>query len=1128
MGGTGATSVAMSPEQKAYFERLEADAGKILELAKKARKAGLDPSLTVEIPLAPDLAARVEEQVQIKGVAERVRELSKQYSSRELVALHCAKEVATGKFGAWPSKEQALDKAVRTGLSILTEGILVAPLEGIAKVLIGRNNDNTDYVDLYFAGPIRAAGGTAQAMSVLIADVVRRELGVGRYIATQAEIERYKEEVPAYKRAQHLQYAPEGDEIEHIVRQCPVCINGEGTEQEEVTGHRDLPRVEGNRLRGGAVLVLAEGLTQKAPKIMKVVSALKVPEWDFLERFIKKAPEQTKEKPDEIEEIEASDKFIKELIGGRPVFSHPSRPGGFRLRYGRSRTGGLASTSISPVAMHVVDDFLAIGTQMKLERPGKGTICTPCSELEPPILLLRNGDLVQPATIEQWRALASPVAQIVDLGEILIPFGEFLENNALLPDASFTIEWWLAELRQAAGDEIAKQWLLRKPDFADAVQIAHTHKVPLHPDHNLFWHDVTWDEYTGLSYALESATFDHGILCVPKGLGVKNSLVTLGVLHRETPTHYEVRERAHGLLAGLGLASDGENLRPTSQRDPVLAVPAVGKNPVLAAVSRLTGVTVKARAPTRIGARMGRPEKADKRAMSPPVHVLFPIGQDGGSQRDIEAASQKGTTRVKVGIRRCPSCGREAYMVRCTCGTRTEPTGSPPQERDFPVREEFTQALGRLRGVRRPDKLKGVEGLISAPKTPEPLEKGILRALHDVWVFKDGTLRFDCTDAPVTHVRPSEIGTSVAKLIALGYPVDTHGGPLERPDQVIELRIQDVVLPKSGGEYFVRAAQYVDDLLERFYGLPPFYLVKEPADLVGHLVAGLAPHTSGAVLGRVIGFTKANVGYAHPFYHAAKRRNCDGDEDAFMLLLDAFLNFSRAFVPDRRGGLMDLPLVLATRIDPSEIDKEALNVDVGWSYPLELYRASEQHLAAKEIAKKIDIVGHRVGTPRQFEGFGFTLDSASIHEGPLDSSYKTLGSMPDKMAAQLELADKLRGVDAADVAARVISHHLLPDLIGNLKAFAKQSVRCTKCSTKYRRMPVTGKCTKLLANGKDLCGNPVSLTVHQASVRKYLDLCIQLSEKYKIPDYTKEHIRLVQQFIDDTFRMRDMKLAAFG
>ena len=57
--------------------------------------------------------------------------------------------------------------SVRVGLAILTEGILVAPLEGISRVTIGRNFDGTDYVSVVYAGPIRGAGGTAQALSVL-------------------------------------------------------------------------------------------------------------------------------------------------------------------------------------------------------------------------------------------------------------------------------------------------------------------------------------------------------------------------------------------------------------------------------------------------------------------------------------------------------------------------------------------------------------------------------------------------------------------------------------------------------------------------------------------------------------------------------------------------------------------------------------------------------------------------------------------------------------------------------------------------------------------------------------------------------------------------------------------------
>ena len=117
--------------------------------------------------------------------------------------------------------EKALEQAVRTSLSILTEGVLVAPTEGVVKVSTLENSNNTKCASIYYAGPIRAAGGTAQALSVLIADVVRRELGLDPYIPTPAEIERYKEEIPLYKRAVNLQYVPSPEEIHTIVTSCP-------------------------------------------------------------------------------------------------------------------------------------------------------------------------------------------------------------------------------------------------------------------------------------------------------------------------------------------------------------------------------------------------------------------------------------------------------------------------------------------------------------------------------------------------------------------------------------------------------------------------------------------------------------------------------------------------------------------------------------------------------------------------------------------------------------------------------------------------------------------------------------------------------------------------------------------
>ena len=72
----------------------------------------------------------------------------------------------------------------------------------------------------------------------------------------------------------------------------------------------------------------------------------------------------------------------------------------------------------------------------------------------------------------------------------------------------------------------------------------------------------------------------------------------------------------------------------------------------------------------------------------------------------------------------------------------------------------------------------------------------------------------------------------------------------------------------------VKVAHFIDELLTRCYHLPPYYSITSREELIGHLVIGLAPHTSAGVLARIIGISRANVGYTHPFFHAAKRRNC--------------------------------------------------------------------------------------------------------------------------------------------------------------------------------------------------------------------------------------------------------------
>ena len=158
-------------------------------------------------------------------------------------------------------------------------------------------------------------------MSVLIADVVRNVLGIGPYKATVKEIERWKEEIPLYRRLVNLQYLPNEEEIEAIISGCNVCVDGEGTEDAEITGYRDLPRILTNRVRGGACLVVAEGLALKAKKLNKHVKKLKIKDWDFLKVMVKEDEKDS----GKISGVQPNYKFIKDMVAGRPVYSHPDR-----------------------------------------------------------------------------------------------------------------------------------------------------------------------------------------------------------------------------------------------------------------------------------------------------------------------------------------------------------------------------------------------------------------------------------------------------------------------------------------------------------------------------------------------------------------------------------------------------------------------------------------------------------------------------------------------------------------------------------------------------------------------------------------------------------------------------------
>ncbi|MFB6310524.1 MAG: DNA polymerase II large subunit [Salinirussus sp.] len=938
------TETPLLDDDARYFEAIEADLDHAMQVAERARERGGDPHPDVEIPVATDMADRVENLLDIPGVATRVRELEADHS-REEAALALVEDFVDGTVGAADSRAGTIEEAVRTAVALLTEGVVAAPIEGIDRVELLENDDGTEFVNVYYAGPIRSAGGTAQALSVLVADYARTLLGIDEFQPRSAEIGRYAEEVALYDEDTGLQYTPSEDETRYIAEHCPIMLDGEATGGEEVSGHRDLDRVDTNAPRGGMCLVLAEGIALKAPKLQRYVREIDAVDWPWLQPLIDgdyasdgagdESANEPGEDPAETTErggdgpprVEPQDKYLRDLIAGRPVFGHPSEPGGFRLRYGRARNHGFATAGVHPATMHLVDDFLAAGTQLKTERPGKAAGVVPVDSIEGPTVRLATGEVRRIDDPAEAQDLRNGVEAIIDLGEYLVNAGEFVENNHELAPSGYTPEWWREEFAAAGGPiqalEDRTDVDLDAPNPERALSWATDYDAPLHPRYTYCWHDITVDALELLVETITEAevvTADgaeiqgsatSGDLAIPRRDGVADTLEALLVEHVQRDDDLLVPDwrpfvRSIGFAVAEGTL---ERVRGPEHITEAAREYDDGEN-AIEAVNDLAPFAVRERAPTRIGARMGRPEKSEVRELSPAVHTLFPLGEAGGNQRDVAAAAgqgddldgTKGRITVDVARRACIDCTAETFRARCPdCGGRTravhrcpdcdrevEPNDSgqalcprcdveatATAQQTIDISDELEAALTAVNERESAfEVLKGVKGLTSAAKVPEPLEKGILRAKHGVSAFKDGTVRYDMTDLPVTAVRPIELDVSVEQFRALGYEQDIHGDPLEHADQLVELRVQDIVLSAGAAEHLQRTADFVDDLLESYYGLEPYYEIENRDDLVGELVFGMAPHTSAATVGRIVGFTTAAVGYAHPYFHAAKRRNC--------------------------------------------------------------------------------------------------------------------------------------------------------------------------------------------------------------------------------------------------------------
>jgi DNA polymerase II large subunit len=1169
----------MSESMQHYTDSIFKDVERAYVVAERARKKGYDPEHHVDIPLAKNLSERVEglisavaPQIKGKGIPERIQELEEKYGKLDWrVALQVSLEVAQQKFCTFQDNRLAMETGIRIGIAYLTLGVVASPLEGFVELKFKKRKDGKEYFALMYSGPIRSAGGTAGAVSLLVADYIRTMMGYHPYDATEDECKRAVTELYDYHdRITNLQYLPSEEEILFLMQHIPVQIDGDPSEDIEVSNYKDLSRIETNRIRSGMCLVTGECIAQKASKVWTQLNRwgkdFQLEHWNFLKEFVSlQNTIKSKHKATTGNEVLAPVyTYIKDLVAGRPVLTHPLAVGGFRLRYGKTRTNGYSAASIHPATMHVLSKYIAVGTQLKVERPGKACTLTCCDSIEGPIVKLKNGDVVFLDTELKAKQHARDVVEIIFLGDILFSYGDFFNRAHTLVPPGYCEEWWGREVESALNKKygkidieklssdsnedsqqltnIIKNPIQTKLPFSLALALTKLLDVPIHPAYTYHWKTISKEQLKSMALWIKDGQLEitegKFKLILPLLEEPKRTLEILGIPHSVAQNEFVIvrSDECAALVHSLNMLDDNWYEK--------LLIALESKSP-LEALHAVSGTIIRDKSGVFIGARMGRPEKAKMRKLTGSPHVLFPVGEEGGRLRSFQSAMGEGIIEGEFPNHFCTSCNHSTVLGVCEkcnkqtvklyhckmCGLidsescKIHGKAATFTKQKININSIFDDVLKHINTKVVPDLIKGVKGTMSKDHIPEHPLKGILRAKYDVAVNKDGTTRYDATQLPVTHFTPAEIQTSIEKLHNLGYEKDIYGNELISEEQVIELKPQDLILPAcpespeiGADKSLFAVAQCVDDMLELVYGEEPFYNLKHPYDLVGHLVMVLAPHTSAAIVGRIVGFSQTQGLFAHPMLHAATRRDCDGDEASVSLLLEGLLNFSRQFLPNTRGATQDAPLVLTSRVVPSEVDDMLFDVDVAWSYPLEFYEACVLYKKPWEV--KIEKVGKRINTPLQYEGYGITHPTSSMNAGVLCSAYKILPSMEEKLKGQMDIADRIRAVDAADVARLVIEKHLIRDIRGNLRKFSTQEFRCVKCNEKFRRPPLAGKCSE--------CQGKIIFTVSEGSVIKYLEPAISLAAKYKLPPYLQQSLSLTKDRVEETFGKEKEKQEGLG
>ena len=128
------------------------------------------------------------------------------------------------------------------------------------------------------------------------------------------------------------------------------------------------------------------------------------------------------------------------------------------------------------------------------------------------------------------------IEKILHLGDILITFGDFLENNAELIPTPMVEEVWTEYLKAKLSKHDERiEFLTKTPTFVDAILLSKELKIPLHPKFLYYWDFITIKELEKISNPILKSENE-----IHYEISTKQILENLGIPHKVTDdkNHY--------------------------------------------------------------------------------------------------------------------------------------------------------------------------------------------------------------------------------------------------------------------------------------------------------------------------------------------------------------------------------------------------------------------------------------------------------------------------------------------------------------------------------------------------------------------------------------------------------------